>query len=55
MMGGLFGMKGLYLLKQKTSGEGKTGDLGMQAVTHIIGGGFLVQIAQLLSAFANSI
>jgi hypothetical protein len=55
MMGGLFGMKGLYLLKQKASGEGKSGDLSMQAIVHIIGGGFLVQIAQLLSAFANSI
>lgn len=55
MMGGLFGMKGLYLLKQKASGESKSGDLSLQAVIHIIGGGFLVRIAQLLSAFANSI
>lgn len=55
MMGGLFGMKGLYLFKQKVSGEGKSGDLSLQAIIHIIGGGFLVQIAQLFSAFANSI
>lgn len=55
MMGGLFGMKGLYLLKQKVSGEGKSGDLSLQAIIHIISGGFLVQIAQLLSALANSI
>jgi hypothetical protein len=40
MMGGLFGMKGLYLLKQKASGEGKSGDLSMQAIIHIISGGF---------------
>lgn len=55
MMGGVFGIKGFYLLKQKVSGESKSGDLALQAFIHVFAGGLLVRIAQLLSALANSI
>lgn len=55
MMGGLFGLKGIFTLRQKVIGENKGGDLAAQAAIQIIGGGLLVQISQLLSSFAESI
>lgn len=55
MMGGVFGIKGLFLLWKKVKGENSGGDLALQGLIHIVAGGFLVQIAKLLQSLTESI
>lgn len=55
LMGGVFGLKGLYLLRLKAQGENRGGDLGLQGAIHIFGGGALVQLANIFTSFSQSI
>lgn len=55
MMGGIYGMKGLFLIYRQYSGEGNQGkDLAYKGLVHFISGGLLVQIAAVISNAANS-
>lgn len=54
LMGGIYGFKGLLLLRKSASGGGQGKDLVGKAVVHIIFGGLLVRIAEFISAAAES-
>jgi len=55
MGGGVFALRGVFLLKKAVSGGGHAGeDAGWSALTHIVGGAFLINIVQLIDALRQS-